>query len=173
METALALRTLESQGDSITSVAFSPDGKTLASGAGKTVRLWAVKTGQAIHALEGHKGLVTSFDFSPDGKTLISSSWDKTVRLWAVETGQTLDTLRGQVDPLHGVTSIAISPDGKTLALGPGHPPGDDSYTVERAKRRVKSVRLRSLNLQVVPIFLNDGISTRAAEYFRSALRLL
>jgi len=69
----------------VRSVAFSPDGQTLASGAADhTVRLWRVADGALLHTLEGHTDMVRSVAFSPDGRLLASGSDDGTVRLWGV-----------------------------------------------------------------------------------------
>ena len=66
----------------IYSVAFSPDGETLASGSGKMVRLWRASDGSLLETLEGHQDRVWTLAFSPDGSTLASGSGDRTVRLW-------------------------------------------------------------------------------------------
>ena len=101
---------------SVTSVSFSPDGSTLASGADDgTVKLWDVATGAMIATLEGHTDGVTSVSFSPDGSTLASGADDGTVKLWDVATGAMIATLEGHTD---GVTSVSFSPDGSTLASG-------------------------------------------------------
>jgi WD40 repeat protein len=109
---------LSGHSSGIASVAFSPDGKTLASGSYEgTVILWDLATGKLIgQLLSGHTNVVSSVAFSPDGKTLASGSYDGTVILWNVATRQPI----GQPLRWHGsiVTSVAFSPDGNTLASG-------------------------------------------------------
>ncbi len=98
----------------VSSVAFSVDGRTLASGNfDGTVRLWDVATGKTVQTLNAHTRRVSSVAFSSDGRTLASGSYDTTVRLWDVNTGDTLKTLNGHIFP---VKSVAFSPDGRYLA---------------------------------------------------------
>ena len=103
----------------VTSVAFSPDGTTLASGElGGMVKLWNVSTGKNINTFHGPGGLsTTSVAFSPDGTQLASaiSGGYGTVEIRKVTTGKNINTIAGHLD---GVQSIVFSPDGTKLAAG-------------------------------------------------------
>ncbi len=97
----------------IMSIAFSPDGKTLAVAArDMTIKIWDVGTGQRS-TFHGHTHAVYCVAFSPDSKILASASGDKTVKLWNLATGEVLATLEGHTEL---VTSVAFTPDGKLLA---------------------------------------------------------
>jgi WD40 repeat protein len=78
------LHTLDCIEGWIYAVAFSPDGKQLASASGAKVRIWDTGSAALLHTLDGHSEGVFAVAFSPDGKLLVSASSDKTVRLWPI-----------------------------------------------------------------------------------------
>ena len=108
--------TLKGHSSDVNSVAFSPDGKVLATASDdNTIKLWNLATKQEIRTLKGHSGWIWAVAISPDGKILASGSADKTIKLWNLETGEEIRTLKGHSD---GVASVAFSGDGKLLASG-------------------------------------------------------
>ena len=110
------IATLERHMGSVSSVSFSPDGTTLASGSEDgAVKLWEVGTETNSATFSGHTGPVFSVSFSPDGTTLASGSEDGTVKLWEVGTETNSATFSGHTGP---VFSVSFSPDGTTLASG-------------------------------------------------------
>ena len=110
------VKTIFAHSSTVWSIAFSPDGQTLASGSEDgTIKVWNLQTRKLLRTLAGHSGHVWSVAINPDGQTLASSSGGKTIQLWNLQTGKLLRTLTAHSD---SVWSVAFSPNGQLLAGG-------------------------------------------------------
>lgn len=100
--------------DYVRSVAFSPDGRLVASGfLYEGIKIWEVETGLYLQSLRGHSSSVNSVAFSPDSQWLASGSRDRTIKIWDAQTGHEIRTLEGHTGEVRAVT---FSPDGIWLA---------------------------------------------------------
>jgi WD40 repeat protein len=121
----------------IPSVAFSPDGKTLAIGIfAPEAKLFSVETGALVRVFKGHENHVRSVAFSRQGDRLVTASYDRTVRLWDIASGETSQTFSGHTDTL---VSAALSPDDQTLVSC-----GNDETTRVWDPRTGEQIRLLS-----------------------------
>ncbi len=110
------VHTLVGHSNAVTSVAFSPDGATLASGSeDKTIEMWKLDAGKRWYTLTGHSDWVTCVAFSPDGATLASGGRDKMIHIWDLNKGKWWYALAGHSDR---VAAVAFSRDGQVLASG-------------------------------------------------------
>ena len=113
---AITIPLLAISTDSVSCIAFSPDGNRIVSGShDQSVRVWDAKTGEQLMVLQGHIGIVTSASFSPDGNRIVSGSDDQLVRVWDAQTGEQLMELQGHTG---FVNSVSFSPDGNRIVSG-------------------------------------------------------
>jgi WD40 repeat protein len=97
-------------------VAYSPDGKWLATGGwDRTIKLRDAASGEERLTIFGHAGFVLDLAFSPDSRALASTSEDRSVRLWEIPTGRQIGVFHGHTD---FVQAVAFAPDGRELASG-------------------------------------------------------
>ena len=107
---------LKGHGNIINSLAFSRDGRKLASGSyDKTARIWDLDTGKTIKVLKGHTNTVYAVSFSLDNRTILTGSADKTLKLWNATTGSLIKTLSGHTDI---VKAAVYTPDGRYILSG-------------------------------------------------------
>src|SRR6266481_8187652 len=101
-------------GNQISSLAYAPDGKVLASaGYDNTLRLWDPVTGKELRKLGGSYNPLSSVSFSPDGKTIVAGSYDNVIRFWDAASG---NLVRQFVNNQGGIQGLIYAPDGRTLA---------------------------------------------------------
>jgi WD40 repeat protein len=122
-----SLATLRGHTRPVFAVAYSPDGKRLATAGGASLALqdpgdgdvivWDAASGKQLLSFHGHASRVSAIAFSPDGMRLATASHDRTVKLWEAGTGKELLSLGPH---LYGVSSVAFSPDGRLLASTTG-----------------------------------------------------
>ena len=120
--TGKEVRRFKGHSGSLTSVAFSADGRWVLTGAGSlsgaadnTARLWETATGKEVRRFEGHSEAVLSVAVAPDGRWLLTGSKDRTARLWDTATGKEVRRFAGHSQK---VNSVAFSPDGRLALTG-------------------------------------------------------
>jgi len=135
--------------DQVVAVAFSPDGKYVASGSRDgTARVWEAQTGREIARMT-HEADVTALAFSPDGKYVASGSRDGTARVWEAQTGREIARMTHEAD----VTDLAFSPDGKYVASGSR----DGTARVWEAQTGHEVARMSHEDYVVAVAFSPDG----------------
>ncbi|MCQ4205917.1 WD40 repeat domain-containing protein [Streptomyces longispororuber] len=150
--------TLTGRQDSVSAMAFSPDGRALAvGGSSSVVQVWDTTTGRRRTALTGNQDSVDAVAFSPDGRTVAAGGWDNVIEVWdsrnparttARKPNRPHTTLTGHAGR---VTSLAFSPDASTLASG------SDDHTVRLWNTPVGRTISRSRNFVYAIAFSPDG----------------
>ncbi len=151
------LRRVEGFRAGANSLAFAPDGRTIAAASGyePIVRIRDVATGREVFPHSGHAGQVAAVAVSPADGTVFTGSYDGTVRHWDPATGREL----GLIGRFHSVYALAVSPDGRALIVG--HARGDPivwSVPDRRELRRLAGLSMFGFVFQIA--FSPDGGST-------------
>ena len=125
---AVELHRLEGHTATVRSVAFSPDGKTLVSGAEdrKNVRLWDTTTGKELRSFDGDPAPILTVAFSPDGKQILSGGQSNIVRLWDVKSGKEARLFEGHSTHANKINAVGFMPGGKSIYSASGSHGGGD-----------------------------------------------
>lgn len=150
LETGKELFSIKS--DSVSTISFSPDGKTLAGGSSRGVKFWSMPDGKEIRQIYVNSyALITVVAFSPDGNALATGSDDGTVKLWDLSTGKEMRPLPGHARP---VRSIAFSPDGNLLASGGS----DDIVRITNTQTGKELVSFHHTDPATKNMFMEPGV---------------
>lgn len=150
----------------VTSVAISPDGKYLAAASGEArlgasmIKVWNLESRQELVTIRGHSELVWSLAFSPDSKSLFSASSDRTVRQWELSSGKRLAIFKGLVPEFYEFFTVAVSPDGQSLAAAGGGDNETGQYPIKvwdiKSGREIASLKGHNLAVRTLS-FSPDG----------------
>jgi WD40 repeat protein len=111
---------LKGNAEAVRALAFSSDGKLLATAGGLPARkgevlIWDLATQKVKLTISGHSDCIYAVAFAPDGKSIATAGYDKVVKLWDTESGKELRTLRDHIDAIY---ALAFTPDGKRIVTG-------------------------------------------------------
>ena len=108
----------------LNSICFTPDGKSIATGDGRSIikkgkiQIWKVFNGKLEKFFPGHRGAVNCIRFTPGGSLMISGGWDNSIRIWDMISGKQKQIIHPSKTQLGSINAMAISPDGRILATG-------------------------------------------------------